>query len=80
MNNIVRTEFFERLKAYKDKHIIKVVTGIRRCGKSTLLKMFRNYLIETGVKENQILFLNFKDFDSHAPSHFLCHIGSEYFF
>ena len=65
MNDIIRQEFFDRLKAYKDKHIIKVVTGIRRCGKSTLLKMFRNYLIENGVEQNQIIFLNFEDFDNY---------------
>ena len=65
MNDIIRQEFFDRLKAYKDKHIIKVVTGIRRCGKSTLLKMFRNYLIENGAEQNQIIFLNFEDFDNY---------------
>ena len=65
MKDILRQEFFDRLKAYKDKHIIKVVTGIRRCGKSTLLKMFRNYLLENDVEQNQIIFLNFEDFDNY---------------
>ena len=65
MSNIIRTEFLERLKSYKDKHIIKVITGVRRCGKSTLLAMFRDYLIKTGVDESQIVFLNFEDYDNY---------------
>lgn len=65
MGPILRKEYFERLRAYKDKHIIKVVTGIRRCGKSMLLKMFRGYLLESGIEEKQIIFLNFEDFDNY---------------
>ena len=42
---IERKEYFNKLKTFKDKQLIKVVTGIRRCGKSTLLKMFQNYLL-----------------------------------
>lgn len=64
MKDIERTEFLDKLKAYKDKQIIKVITGIRRCGKSTLMKMFKDYLLSTGVQENQIIFLNFEDFDN----------------
>ena len=41
---IERKEYFDKLVGYKDKKIIKVVTGVRRCGKSTLLKMFQDYL------------------------------------
>ncbi len=65
MSDILRLEFLEKLKTYKDKHIIKVITGIRRCGKSTLMKMFRNYLIESGISAEQIIFLNFEDFDNY---------------
>lgn len=65
MSDIERTEFLNKLKAYKDKQVIKVITGIRRCGKSTLMKMFMNYLLENGVDKNQIIFLNFEDFDNY---------------
>ena len=65
MQEIERIQFSERLEKYKDKHIIKVITGIRRCGKSTLLKMFRNKLLKNGVQENQIIYLNFEDFDNY---------------
>lgn len=64
MRDIERTEFLNKLKAYKEKQIIKVITGIRRCGKSTLMKMFKDFLLTTGVKEEQIIFLNFEDFDN----------------
>lgn len=57
--NIQRKEYFQRLVGYKDKKIIKVITGIRRCGKSTLLRMFQEYLTEQGVEESQIININF---------------------
>lgn len=60
---IIRKEYFERLIGYKDKKIIKVVTGVRRCGKSTLLKMFRDYLLAHGVEQEQIISINFEDFE-----------------
>ena len=59
---INRKEYLEKLKKLKDKQIIKVVTGVRRCGKSTLLKQFRDYLMnECGVTQEQIIFINFED-------------------
>jgi len=60
---IERKEYFNKLKTFKDKQLIKVVTGIRRCGKSTLLKMFQNYLLQNGVNPNQIIAINFEDPD-----------------
>lgn len=61
---IKRDDYFSILEKWKDKQIIKVITGIRRCGKSTLLKMFRNNLIDTGIEDNQIVWLNFEDLDN----------------
>ena len=46
---VQRPEYLEELKKFKDKDLIKVVTGIRRCGKSTLFELYRNYLIKIGV-------------------------------
>lgn len=60
---ILRTEYFEKLAGYRDKHIIKVVTGVRRCGKSTLLQQFREYLLTEGVQEKQIISINFEDYE-----------------
>ncbi|NCB44664.1 MAG: ATP-binding protein [Clostridia bacterium] len=58
---VERKQYIEKLKKLKDKNIIKVVTGVRRCGKSTLLLMFREYLRANGVKEAQIISINFED-------------------
>ena len=60
---IERTEYLEQLKRFKDKDLIKVVTGIRRCGKSTLFELFINYLKENGIKDNQIININLEDVD-----------------
>jgi Predicted ATPase (AAA+ superfamily) len=58
---IVREKYLEDLVSFKDKHIIKVVTGIRRCGKSTLFELYQDYLRENGVREEQILSINLED-------------------
>lgn len=59
---IQRTEYLERLIRWRDKQIIKVITGIRRCGKSTLMDQFQSYLLENGVNENQIIAVNLEDY------------------
>ncbi len=66
---IERTEYLEQLKRFKDKDLIKVVTGIRRCGKSTLFELFINYLKETGVKDDQIIMINLEDVDYNFESY-----------
>ena len=58
---IAREKYLEDLVSFKDKHIIKVVTGIRRCGKSTLFELYQDYLRESGVREEQILSINLED-------------------
>lgn len=58
---IQRPEYLDKLKKFKDKELIKVVTGIRRCGKSTLLEMYKKYLIEIGVEQEQIISVNLED-------------------
>ena len=60
---IERKEYLEELKRWKDKDLIKVITGIRRCGKSTLFELFINYLLENDIKEEQIIHLNLEDAD-----------------
>ena len=55
---IERTEYLENLKNWKDKDLIKVVTGIRRCGKSTLFELYIEYLKQLGIKEDHIIFIN----------------------
>ena len=56
-----RDVYLDSLIKLKDKKIIKVVTGIRRCGKSTLFDIYKNYLRNNGIDEKQIISLNFEN-------------------
>ena len=58
---IERTEYLELLKRFKDKDLIKVITGIRRCGKSTLFDLYIEYLKKNKVKSNQIININLEN-------------------
>lgn len=60
---IERKEYLNKLEAWKNKRLIKVITGVRRCGKSTLMEMFQEQLKKEGVAESQILSVNFEDYD-----------------
>ncbi len=55
---IARDQYLERLKAFRDNRLIKVITGIRRSGKSTLLELFKEYLIADGVPDENIIHIN----------------------
>ena len=57
---IERREYLDKLLSYKDKDIIKVVTGLRRSGKSTLLDLYRNRLLQNGISPGQTQFYNFE--------------------
>lgn len=56
-----RPIYLNQLIKFKDKEQIKVITGIRRCGKSSLLELFAQYLKEQGTNDNNILQINFED-------------------
>ena len=58
---VSREIYLQKLRQLKDQNLIKVVTGIRRSGKSTLLEAFKNELIESGVPKKNIVFLNFEE-------------------
>ncbi|HHX18022.1 MAG TPA: ATP-binding protein [Clostridium sp.] len=58
---IQREEYLNWLIKLKDKHIIKVITGIRRCGKSTIFRLYQEYLLKNNISEKQIIDLNFDD-------------------
>lgn len=58
---ILRTSYLNQLIQLRDQDLIKVVTGIRRCGKSTLLQAFKQHLLSTGVAMEAIIFLNFEE-------------------
>ena len=58
---IERNEYLDILKRFKDKELIKVITGIRRCGKSTLLEIYKDYLLNCNIKNEQIISINLED-------------------
>ena len=57
---IQREEYLQELLAWKDEQVIKVITGVRRCGKSTLLKQYQSLLLNKGVSSEQIIYINFE--------------------
>ncbi len=60
--NIIRTVYLDKVRAFVDTPVVKVITGIRRSGKSVLLEQIRNLILENGVGKEQILSLNFESF------------------
>ena len=63
MIRIDRKEYLDFLVKSKDRQIIKIVSGVRRCGKSTLFEIYKDFLLENGVEKNQIISINFEDMD-----------------
>lgn len=60
---VQRKEYLNKLIQWKDEQVIKVVSGIRRCGKSTLLAQYQDYLKETGTEDKQIVTVNFEELE-----------------
>ena len=58
---IKRQEYLNNLISFRDKQLIKVVTGIRRCGKSTLFELYQEYLLADGIADNQIVAVNLEE-------------------
>ncbi len=70
-----RKEYIDKLNSYKDKDLIKVVTGLRRSGKSTLLELYRDSLLKQGIGKRQIQFYNFE-----LPENYLDKTWSDIYF
>ncbi|MCT3295553.1 ATP-binding protein [Lactiplantibacillus pentosus] len=60
---IKRAEYLKKLIQFRDTDLIKVITGVRRSGKSVLLMQYRDYLKSQGVADNQIIYLNFEELE-----------------
>ena len=58
---IDRPNYINELIRFKDKDLIKIITGIRRCGKSTLMNLFKEYLLQSGIDASQIISINLED-------------------
>ena len=61
---IERKEYIQLLNKWRDKKVIKIITGIRRCGKSSLMKMYREGLLEEGISQEQVQDYNFENLDN----------------
>lgn len=60
---VERKGYIENLIQWKDEKVIKAITGIRRCGKSTLLTQYQAWLLKNGVSEEQIISVNFEELE-----------------
>lgn len=77
MQLIKRKEYLKQLINWRDKKVIKVITGVRRCGKSTLMDLYKRCLLEQGVANEQIISINFEDYDYIdllAPRNFYAYV------
>jgi len=63
---INRPEYLKFLVNWKDEDVIKVISGVRRCGKSKLFEIYRQYLIKSGISSEQIISINFEEFDFNS--------------
>ncbi len=77
MSNIPREHYLGKLREARDKPFIKVITGIRRSGKSTLIEMFIDELEASGVPKERILHIDFDDLDTLYDLHERFGLGSE---
>jgi len=55
-----RPQYLDKLISWRNKDVIKVITGVRRCGKSSLLLLYKTDLINAGISEDQVIFMNFE--------------------
>ena len=63
---LIRTQYLNQLIRSKDLNLIKVITGVRRCGKSTLLLQYKDYLISQGIIDKNIIYMNFESADWYS--------------
>lgn len=64
MELIPRKDYLRQLRTFRDTQLIKVITGVRRCGKTTLMTLFINELKAGGVEDERIIRINFEDYDA----------------
>lgn len=68
---IERPSYIKELIRFKDKDLIKIITGIRRCGKSTLMELYRQHLLKNGIEPSQIISVNLEDLKYNFISNYM---------
>lgn len=68
---IDRPNYINELIKFKDKDLIKIITGIRRCGKSTIMDLYKEYLIQNGIEKSQIISVNLEDLKYHFIQNYM---------
>ena len=68
---IKRENYLKKIRPFYNQNLIKVITGIRRCGKSVILKQIINEIVESGVKEENIIYINFELTDYSSIKNYL---------
>ena len=79
MKRLQRNDYLRKLESLRDKHVIKIITGVRRCGKSTMLEIMQDELRTTGVENEQIIAINLEDYDNKElrnPDALYAHVKS----
>ncbi|MCL1984731.1 MAG: ATP-binding protein [Methanomassiliicoccaceae archaeon] len=66
---ILRTKYLDRLKSVRDTDSVKIITGVRRCGKTTLMEQFIDVLRADGIRESDIIYMNFEIVENQFPSY-----------
>ena len=61
---VIREKYLNKIRPFYDVDLIKVITGIRRCGKSVLLKQIMDEIINNGISKEHIIYLNFEVFEN----------------
>jgi len=65
MKMIPRRKYLDQLIGFRDNGMVKIVTGVRRCGKSTLLEMFREHLFQTGIGTDHVIVIDFEKYETN---------------
>ncbi len=68
---MIREKYLSKIREFYDSDLIKIITGIRRCGKSVLLKQIMNELKDNGIKDDHIIYINFEDVEYYFISDYL---------
>lgn len=79
MKILQRNDYLRKLESLRDKQVIKIITGVRRCGKSTMLEIMQDELRKTGVENEQIIAINLEDYDNKElrdPDALYAHVNS----